>query len=114
MNKLAESLYKGFGIENYISESIGGFEMAMESIVKHALSRTMGGEESIATRFRLEPTSGATFSNIDYYKLAEQEFGFAVKKASIVVVGCGGAGGNTVTRLTEMGVEGARTVSLKF
>jgi cell division protein FtsZ len=86
--------------------------MAMESIIKSALSRTLGEEESIQTRFRLEPTSGATLSHVDYYKLAEQEFGFAVKKANIVVVGCGGAGGNAVTRLTEMGIEGARTVSL--
>jgi cell division protein FtsZ len=86
--------------------------MAMESIVKHALSKTLGDEGSIATRFKLEPISGATFSNVDYYKLAEQEFGLAIKKASIVVVGCGGAGGNTVTRLTEMGIAGARTVSL--
>jgi len=57
-------------------------------------------------------TSGATYSNVDYYKLAEQEFGFSVKKAKIVVVGCGGAGQNAVTRLTEMGIEGATTVSL--
>lgn len=85
--------------------------MVMESIVKRALSRTLG-EESPQTRFRLESTSGATFSNIDYYKLAEQEFGFAVKKAKIAVIGCGGAGQNTVTRLTEMGCEGATTISI--
>jgi len=83
----------------------------MESIVKNALKRSVG-EDSPLTRFKLESTSGATFSNVDYYKLAEQEFGFSVKKAKIVVVGCGGAGQNAVTRLTEMGIEGATTVSL--
>jgi len=83
----------------------------MDSIIKSALGKTFG-EDSPKTRFKLEGTSGATFSNVDYYKLAEQEFGFAVKKAKIVVVGCGGAGQNAVTRLTEMGVEGASTVSL--
>jgi len=83
----------------------------MESIIKSALQRTFG-EENPQARFKLESTSGATFSNVDYYKLAEQEFGFAVKRAKITVVGCGGAGQNAVTRLTEMGVEGATTVSL--
>lgn len=83
----------------------------MDSIVKSALDKTVG-EESPQTRFKLDRTSGATYSNVDYYKLAEQEFGFSVKKAKIVVVGCGGAGQNAVTRLTEMGTEGAITVSL--
>jgi cell division protein FtsZ len=85
--------------------------MVTESLIRSALARTTG-EENPQTRFRLETTSGATFSNVDYYKLAEQEFGFSVKKAKIAVVGCGGAGQNAVTRLTEMGVEGATTVSL--
>jgi cell division protein FtsZ len=83
----------------------------MESIIQSALARTKGDDNS-SQRFKLESTSGATYSNIDYYKLAEQEFGFSVKRAKIVVVGCGGAGQNAVTRLTEMGIEGATTVSL--
>jgi cell division protein FtsZ len=83
----------------------------MDTIIQSALNKARG-EDSPATRFKLENTSGATFSNVDYYKLAEQEFGFSVKKASIAVAGCGGAGQNTVTRLTEMGIEGATTVSL--
>lgn len=83
----------------------------MESIVRNALGKSASTEESIQHRFRLESTSGATFSNVDYYKLAEQEFGFSVKKAKVTVIGCGGAGQNAVTRLTEMGVEGAQTVS---
>jgi len=83
----------------------------MESIVRNAIGKSVGADESIQNRFRLESTSGATFSNVDYYKLAEQEFGFSVKKAKVTVIGCGGAGQNAVTRLTEMGVEGAQTVS---
>jgi len=83
----------------------------MESIIKSALGRSFEGE-SPSNRFKLESASGATFSNVDYYKLAEQEFGFSVKKAKIAVVGCGGAGQNAVTRLTEIGVEGATTISL--
>ena len=84
----------------------------MDSIIRSALGKVAGTEESLQSRFKLESTSGATFSNVDYYKLAEQEFGFSVKKAKIAVVGCGGAGQNAVTRLSEMGVEGAATISL--
>jgi len=84
----------------------------MNSIVQNALGRTMGEDSSPRNRFKLESTSGSTYSNVDYYKLAEQEFGFSVKKAKIAVAGCGGAGQNTVTRLTEIGCEGATTLSL--
>ncbi len=83
----------------------------MNSIVKNALSK--GQTKDVPQdKFKLESNSGATYSNVDYYKLAEQEFGFSVKKAKIIVVGCGGAGQNAVTRLTEIGIEGASTVSL--
>ncbi len=39
-------------------------------------------------------------------KLLEQ------KKASIRVVGCGGAGNNTITRMMEVGIEGVQTIAL--
>jgi len=84
----------------------------MDSIVANALKRSLGSAEEKISRFRIESTSGATFSNVDYFKLAEQQFGIQVKKAKIVVVGCGGAGSNSVTRLTEMGIQGAYTVAL--
>jgi len=83
----------------------------MDSIIRSALNKTFG-EDTPQNRFKLESTSGATYANVDYYKLAEQEFGFSVKKASIAVIGCGGAGQNAVTRLTEMGVEGATTIAI--
>ncbi|MEM0333532.1 MAG: cell division protein FtsZ [Candidatus Aenigmatarchaeota archaeon] len=86
--------------------------MVVDSIVANALKRAGASAEDKISRFRIESTSGATFSNVDYFKLAEQQFGIQVKKAKIVVVGCGGAGCNSVTRLTEMGVEGAYTVAL--
>jgi len=86
----------------------------MESIVQNALQGASTTEESYnqTERFKMQTNSGATKSNIDYFKLAEEEFGFSVKKARISVFGCGGAGQNTVTRLTEKGVQGAETVSL--
>lgn len=79
----------------------------MESIIRAALQK----EENLEERFKIQST-GTTFSNIDYYKLVEEEFGVNVKKAKIVVVGCGGAGCNEVTRLAEIGIEGAQTVAL--
>ncbi|MBI2545074.1 MAG: cell division protein FtsZ [Candidatus Aenigmarchaeota archaeon] len=84
----------------------------MDSIVRKVLGNSQGQGETLQNRFKLESSSGATYSNVDYYKLAEQEFGFSVKKAKVTVIGCGGAGQNAVTRLTEMGVEGANTVSI--
>ena len=98
----------------YSFEKIGGFDN-MNSIIQNALGRTFSesdGYSSPVDRFKLQPASGATKTNLDYFKLAEEEFGFSVKKARIVVFGCGGAGQNTVTRLSEMGVQGATTVSL--
>ena len=41
-------------------------------------------------------------------KASRDEFG----NASILVIGCGGAGNNTIHRLTEIGIEGAETMAL--
>lgn len=83
----------------------------MESIIKNALNRNTTDDCPI-DRFKLQNTSGETRQNIDYFKQAEEEFGFSVKKARISVIGCGGAGQNSVTRLSEMGVSGASTISV--
>jgi cell division protein FtsZ len=83
----------------------------MEELVRSALERRERAED-IRKRFQLESTSGATFREVDYFKLAEEQFGVSLKKARIVVVGCGGAGSNAVTRLTEMGIQGAYTIAL--
>ena len=85
----------------------------MKSIMENVLKRNFGNEtDSQWDRFKLQNNSGTIQQNIDYFKQAEEEFGFSVKKARIVVFGCGGAGQNSVTRLTEMGIQGANTVSL--
>lgn len=86
----------------------------MNSIVQNALKKTFVPTEADnpSDRFRMQSNSGAVNSNIDYFKLAEEEFGCSVKQARIVVFGCGGAGQNTVSRLSEMGVSGANTVSV--
>ncbi len=84
----------------------------MDTIMQSALKRTFGNETECFDRFKLQTNSGVTKTNIDYFKQAEEEFGFSVKKARIVVFGCGGAGQNTVTRLNEMGIQGANTISI--
>ena len=86
----------------------------MDSIIHNALQRTFGNEtdEFPVDRFKLQTNSGLTKTNVDYFKQAEEEFGFSVKKARITVFGVGGAGQNTITRLSEMGVLGANTVSI--
>lgn len=42
----------------------------------------------------------------------EEEFDIDLEKAQIKVVGIGGAGNNTITTLTDMGIEGAETLAL--
>lgn len=86
----------------------------MDSIITNALQRTFGTSEGSnpLDRFKLQANSGMTKMNIDYFKQAEEEFGFSIKKARITVFGCGGAGQNTITRLTEMGVTGANTIAI--
>ncbi len=82
----------------------------MNTILENALKRTF--EENKTDIFKFQSNSGVTQKNIDYFKQAEEEFGVSVKKARIVVVGVGGAGQNTITRLTDMGIEGAITISI--
>lgn len=83
----------------------------METIIENALRRAIA-EEYPELNVSLHPKSGAIDTRIDYFKLAEEQFGVSVKRATIVVIGCGGAGSNTVTRLTEMGIQGAKTVAI--
>jgi len=49
--------------------------------------------------------------NFDAQKI-EEEFGIDFHQARICVIGTGGAGNNTITTLTEMGIEGAQTIAI--
>ena len=85
----------------------------MESIMESALKKTfLNTDKDLSLKFKVQPESGVTLRNVDYFKQAEEEFGFSIKRARIVVVGVGGAGQNTITRLTEMGIQGALTVAV--
>lgn len=58
---------------------------------------------------RMEETSPESFSS----DIDEELIGMINNaKTNIFVVGAGGAGNNTISRLNEMGIEGATTISV--
>jgi len=62
----------------------------------------LAGEEN---RSLFEESSGKETS-------LEEEFGLKEREPRIFVVGVGGAGNNAVTRLSGMGIQGARTIAM--
>jgi cell division protein FtsZ len=84
----------------------------MESLVQEVFERSFGekaresGSEKAVTVSKAEETRPATPISI------HDEFGFDVKAAKILVIGTGGAGNNCVSRLTQIGVQGAGTVAV--
>ncbi|MFQ6010325.1 MAG: cell division protein FtsZ [Candidatus Aenigmatarchaeota archaeon] len=83
----------------------------MESIVQSAFDRAFGsGKQQAAspgTQGRIEQAE-----KVDWEQKASEEFDIQLHRAKIMVLGCGGAGCNTVTRLTEMGATGAEIIAL--
>ncbi len=72
----------------------------MESLVQRVFEKSLSGEgEPVEAQAKIEET-------------IQDEFGLDVKDASILIVGTGGAGNNMVTRLTDMGIKGAKTVAV--
>ncbi len=82
----------------YIIEKIDGGREGMNSIITSIFDKVEEKE---------------TLLNVKEEKKME-DFGIDISQhqAKIVVVGCGGGGCNTVTRLTEMGIDGASTIAL--
>ncbi len=76
----------------------------MESLIQQAIGTNQ------------EPQAQTTKDYVyDRQKLEKEvleQFGLELKGARIVVVGCGGAGNNTVNRLSSLGVTGAKTVAI--
>jgi cell division protein FtsZ len=81
----------------------------MESLIRSAFDRSFGSERVLSpgVQGRLEE-----MENIDWEAKVAEEFDIQMRKAKIMVVGIGGAGCNTVTRLTEMGVSGADIIAM--
>ncbi len=88
----------------------------MESLIKSAFNRAFGGVQPLPQSFGgvtpQETKQENTFQREDIEKKIAEEFAIDMHKARIVVVGIGGAGCNTVTRLYEMGVEGAEIIAM--
>jgi len=84
----------------------------MQSVIQSAFDKAFGsgaGQKvnNPGIQGRIE-----NMENIDWEAKASEEFDIQMHKAKIMVVGCGGGGSNTVTRLTEMGVAGADILAL--
>lgn len=73
----------------------------MESLVQAAFNRTSAQTPEIKT----QPIE-------NWEQRISEEFDIQMHKAKIMVVGVGGAGSNTITRLSEMGSAGADIVAL--
>lgn len=64
-----------------------------------------------------QPNPISNSSHVEEHKTqkeidAELEFWLSKQKATIKVIGCGGAGNNTIDRITEVGVQGAETIAI--
>ncbi len=86
----------------------------MDSLVQSAFNRAFG--PSSAARISAPGIQGrienAEAANTDWESKVKDEFGVDMHKAKIMVVGCGGGGTNTITRLHEMGASGAEIIAL--
>ncbi len=86
----------------------------MDSLVQSAFNRAFG--PSSAARISAPGTQGrieaAESANTDWEAKVKDEFGVDMHRAKIMVVGCGGGGTNTITRLHEMGASGAEIIAL--
>jgi len=81
----------------------------METIIQSAFNRAFGNEKVPApgVQGRIEK-----MENVDWEARVAEEFDIQMHKAKIMVVGIGGAGCNTVTRLTEIGASGADIIAM--
>lgn len=73
----------------------------MESLIQKAFEKGFFEEEKIE-----EEQQKSEIKSI------EEEFGLERHEAKILVIGIGGAGNNCVTRLTDMGILGAKTIAI--
>ena len=84
----------------------------MDTIINSAFETAFGAnnkaqETSPGVQGRIDETEGTNWEQ----KVSE-EFDIQMHRAKIMIVGCGGAGCNTVSRLTEMGASGSEIIAL--
>ncbi len=82
----------------------------MDSVIQNAFERNFEKSEENEKKEAVENLPRGAES-LDH-KEVEEEFDIDINRAQIKVVGVGGAGNNTITTLTEMGIEGAETLAL--
>ncbi len=83
----------------------------MDSIIEDAIDEAEDGEDPVR-----ESASGPADTASDVKgsgTMTDEELASVVKdlETKITVVGCGGAGGNTVTRMSDAGIHGAKLVA---
>lgn len=87
----------------------------MESLVQRVFETTSDegqGEPVVApAEPEAQPVVEPQAQN-DITTSIQEEFGLDVKDASILIIGVGGAGNNMVTRLSKMGINGAKTLAV--
>ncbi len=82
----------------------------MDSVIQNAFERNFESpEEEKNNESSYNLPRGA--EKIDR-EAVEEEFDIDINQAQIKVVGVGGAGNNTITALTDMGIDGAETLAL--
>ncbi len=83
----------------------------MDSIIQSAFDKAFGSKpqqtSSPGFQGRIEQSQGTNWEQ----KVSE-EFDINMHKAKIMVIGCGGAGCNTVSRLTDMGASGSDIIAI--
>ena len=86
----------------------------MDSIVEDAIDEAEeSGSEEGSGELGGEPGSGAADAAAQTGKMTDEELEDVLQdlQTNITVVGCGGAGGNTVNRMKEEGIHGAKLVA---
>ncbi|MCD6367719.1 MAG: cell division protein FtsZ [Candidatus Aenigmarchaeota archaeon] len=81
----------------------------MDTIIRNAFERTFNSPDKSIDNF--DSASGVNQWEMERKKI-EEEFNIDLHQAKILVIGVGGAGSNTISTLTEMGIEGAKTVAV--
>ncbi len=93
----------------------------MESLVQKAFDRSFNeygepieSERTVeqAPHTQAQPVVQEPVQHHEEISEIQKEFGMDVKEAKICVMGCGGAGNNSVKRLTDMNVKGAQTIAI--
>jgi len=95
-------------------------ESKMDSMIQSAFDRAFGGEQKAEEKpaQAAQPASPGyqgrleQAKNTDWESKVSEEFDIQMHKAKIMVVGCGGAGCNTVSRLTDMGASGSDIIAI--